>query len=124
MNVSISFKNVKHSQEVEQHLTEKSFRLTKYFEGNFSVKWFCSYKEGVHYTEAYISGPKFSFHASCKHANMYKSFDLTLDKVERQVHKQKEKFKSRRVSHHDAECYVDHEQAWFEYEENDFDIAS
>jgi putative sigma-54 modulation protein len=123
MNISISFKNVKHSKDVEQRLTEKSFRLQKFFEGNFSIKWFCPYKEGVHYTEAYISGPKFSFHASSKHQNMYKSFDLTLDKVERQILKQKEKVKSRR-GHHSAESYIDPDLAWMEYDEYDYNIAS
>ncbi len=124
MKISISFKNVKHSSGVDKRLSEKTNRLSKYLEGNLSVKWHCSYKEGVHFSEVYVTGPKFSFHASSRHENLYKSFDATLEKIERQVHRQKSKIKERRPSHSYA-VHADPEQAWAEHDgEDHWDIAS
>lgn len=124
MKVSMSFKNVKHSSEVDERLEQKTFRLGKYLDGNFTVKWHCSYKEGIHFSEVYIAGPKFSLHASSKHENLYKSFDVTLDKIEKQVYKQKSKVKSRRPNHNEV-THLDPEQAWMEYDgKQHWEIAS
>lgn len=119
MKISMSFKNVKHSTNVDNRLEQKTYRLEKYLEGNFSVKWHCSFKEGIHFSEVYVSGSKFSFHASCKHENLYKSFDMTLDKIEKQVYKQKSKVKSRRPQH-DEVTHLDPEQAWMDYDGKEY----
>ncbi len=123
MKVSMSFKNVKHSSEVQQHIERKTERLAKYYDGNLNVKWLCSFKEGKYWVEAYITGPKFSFHASSRYENMYKSFDLTLDKLERQIWRKKDKVKSRRSKHSEV-SHLDPEHAWLEYDEHDLGIAS
>ena len=117
MKVSISFKHVKHSSEVDERLYAKSSKLEKYLGGKTNIKWHCHYKDGVHYSEVYVSGPKFSYHAKGHHDNLYKAFDVTFDKIERQISKKKEKVKARRQHEHQPHVILDPEQAWSEYEE-------
>ena len=124
MKISMSFKNVKHSRETDKQLHEKCYRLDKFLEGQFSVKWHCRYQEGLYVTEVYVHGPKFSFHAGSKDSNLFKAFDSALEKIERQIVKQKEKIKSRR-SHHAIEISPDYDAVWDSYSQHkDWDIAS
>lgn len=123
MKVTISFKNVKHSTEVDERLYEKSYKLQKFLGGKTTIKWTCSYKQGQFMTEVHLIGPRFSYHASALEENMYKSFDTAYEKIEKQLSKKKAKFKSRRNQLEELEI-MDPEQAWVDYDEDYYgDVA-
>lgn len=95
MKLKISFKHLDHSQALDERIREKSEKLEKYFEGNIQVQWICWVNESEHWAEIKVHGPKFDFFAKGCADNMYKSLDIVIDKIERQVEKKKELRKNR-----------------------------
>ena len=100
MKIKISFKNLEHTPSLDQRIQEKSEKFKKYFQGNTVVHWFCWVHNEEHWAEIKVNGPKFSFVAKGCSDNMYKSLDLALDKMERQVERQKELKRNKMHSHH------------------------
>lgn len=125
MKVTISFKHLDHTPSLDERIHEKSERLSKYFDGKSHIKWNCSVKEGTHYAEIDLSGPNYSYHATASSDNLYKSFDLVVAKIERQVQKKKEKTKIKKgkISHRDLEI-LDPENAWMDYEDDQYNHSA
>ncbi len=95
MHIKISMKDVKKSKSVEEQIEKKSSRLVKYFEKDVRINWHCHEKASLYYTDISVSGvggKKYT--AKAHHENLYKSFDLSLDKIEKQLLKLKEKTKN------------------------------
>lgn len=90
MKLKISFKHLKHTPALDQRIQEKSEKLKKYFQGNTSVHWICWVQDDQHWAEIKVHGPKFDFFAKASADNMYKSLDLCVEKMERQIEKQKD----------------------------------
>jgi putative sigma-54 modulation protein len=94
MKIVSSFKHLEHTEALDQQIEAKSLKLKKFFEGNFEVHWTCFIKEdGSHCAEIKLLGPQFEYHASAHAENLYKSFDLVIAKIEKQIHKKKTKWK-------------------------------
>jgi putative sigma-54 modulation protein len=90
MKLTISFKHLEHTPALDQRIQEKSEKLAKYFEGNLSVHWICWVHQDKHWAEIKLHGPKFDFFAKASADNMYKALDLVIEKMERQMEKQKD----------------------------------
>jgi putative sigma-54 modulation protein len=90
MKLTISFKHLKHSDALDTKIKEKTEKLEKYFQGNTSVHWVCWVHENEHWAEIKVHGPKFDFFAKASSDNMYKTLDLCIEKMERQVERQKD----------------------------------
>jgi putative sigma-54 modulation protein len=96
MKIISSFKKIEHTEALDQKLHEKSQKFEKYFEGNFEVQWTCyvnNHKQQC--ADVKIIGPQFEYHASAQTESLYKSFDHVVSKMERQIFKKKEKWKSK-----------------------------
>ncbi len=93
MKITISFKNLEHTNALDSRIRSKTEKLKKYLNGNISVKWTCSINEGFHYADIDLTGPTFSFHAKARSENLYKTLDLAVAKIEKQLSKQKSKWK-------------------------------
>ena len=92
MKIVSTFKHLEHTPALDQKIKEKSQKLKKYFDGNLEVFWTCSAREsGDHHAEIKLLGPGFEFHASGHSDSLYKSLDLAISKVEKQLHKKKDK---------------------------------
>lgn len=94
MKLKISFKHLDHTPALDQRIKEKSEKFEKFFQGNTSIQWFCWVEDNKHWAEIKVHGPKFDFFAKACADNMYKSLDLVVDKMERQIEKQKDKMHS------------------------------
>lgn len=99
MKLKISFKHLEHTPALDERIQEKSEKLEKYFQGNTSVHWFCWVENNKHYAEIKVHGPKFDFVAKAFSDNLYKAFDLVVDKMERQIEKQKDMKRNKMHSH-------------------------
>jgi putative sigma-54 modulation protein len=99
MKLKISFKHLDHTPALDERIKEKSEKLTKYFQGNISVQWVCWVKDNQHWAEIQLHGPKFDFFAKACADNMYKSLDLVIDKMERQIEKQKDMKRNKLHAH-------------------------
>lgn len=89
MKLKISFKHLEHTPALDERIKEKTEKLEKYFQGNISVEWVCWVAGEKHLAELKVHGPKFDFFAKASEGNMYKSLDCVIDKMERQIEKQK-----------------------------------
>ena len=91
MKIVSTFKHLEHTPALDQKIEEKSQKFKKYFDGNLEVFWTCSVREdGAHLAEIKLLGPKFEFHASAHSDSLYKTLDLAVSKIEKQLHKKKE----------------------------------
>lgn len=90
MKLKISFKHLDHTPALDERIREKSEKFEKYFQGNTNVQWFCWVHNNEHWAEIKVHGPKFDFFAKASADNMYKSLDLVVEKMERQLEKQKD----------------------------------
>lgn len=99
MKLKISFKNLSHTEALDGRIKEKSEKFTKYFEGNTNINWFCGVHNGEHWAEIKFHGPKFSFFAKASSDNLYKCLDLVVEKMERQIEKQKDQKKDKLHKH-------------------------
>jgi putative sigma-54 modulation protein len=122
MKVTITFRHLEHTPSLDERIHEKSERLSKYLGGKSNIKWSCSVKEGIHYAEVDLSGPNYKYQATGSRENLYKTFDMVVAKVERQIKIKKEKLtdKKSRMPHKDLQIF-EPENAWTDYEEENFD---
>jgi putative sigma-54 modulation protein len=117
MKIVSSFKKIEHTPALDAKISEKSKKFEKYFEGNFEVQWTCyinSYKKQC--ADVKIIGPQFEYHASAQAESLYKSFDLVVSKMERQIHKKKEKWKAK-ISKKHNHSLKDHQVAESQWDE-------
>lgn len=95
MKLTISFKQLEHTPALDARIQEKSEKFEKYFQGNISVQWTCSIHNGYHWAEIKLHGPKLDFFAKAGAENLYKALDMVVDKMERQIEKQKDMKRNR-----------------------------
>ncbi len=121
MKVTISFKNLKHTPALDSRIHEKSATLEKFFDGGDSrINWVCYVNDGVHHAEVKLHGLNHEYHATAKSDNLYKTFDLAVNKLEKQLSKQKQKTKNRIHKHKNGPDIVilDPEMAWADREDD------
>jgi putative sigma-54 modulation protein len=95
MKIKSSFRNFEHTPSLDEKINLKSKKLEKFFDGNVELHWTCSVPEGgKHWAEIKILGPNFEYHASAHSDTMYKSLDLVIQKVQKQVVKKKDKWRN------------------------------
>jgi putative sigma-54 modulation protein len=99
MKLKISFKHLDHTPSLDERIKEKSEKFEKYFQGNTKIEWFCWVHNEEHWAEIKVHGPKFDFFAKACADNMYKSLDLVVEKMERQIEKQKDQKRNKLHSH-------------------------
>ena len=120
MRLTISFKHFEHTPALDEIIRQKSQKLEKFLGGVTSVQWVCYVSEGKHYAEVQLHGPNFNFHAKSYTDIMYKTVDKVLAKIEKQIYKQKEKWKRNRSSEHPP-LNADPEVVWGDHDEDKFD---
>jgi putative sigma-54 modulation protein len=90
MKLTISFKHLEHTPALDEKIREKSQRLEKFFDGNFTVDWVCWVEDTQHWAEIKVHGRKSHFFAKGSADTMYKVLDVVVDKMERQLEKHKD----------------------------------
>jgi putative sigma-54 modulation protein len=119
MKVTISFLNLEHTPSLDERITEKCEKFGKYLGGNFHATWHCYVKDNHQYADVALVGPKVEYHATAHSENLYKTIDMAIDKLERQVVKTKEKTKNRMHRSIEEPVILDYEQAWASKKDDD-----
>lgn len=118
MKITVSFQHLEHTPSLDERIQEKSERLKKYMEGKTHAKWNCYVQDNQHFAEIELIGPKCEFHASAHSDSLYKSIDLVLGKVEKQLEKKHAKRKNKLHRKGEKPVILDYESAWDDYPEN------
>ncbi len=91
MKVTITFLHLDHTDALDKKIRKKTQKLERLFEKGSSIKWTCYIKGGQHYAELAVSGSSLHHHAIAHTDNLYKTLDIVVDKLYKQVKKHKEK---------------------------------
>ncbi len=121
MRLKILYKHIKHSDSVEEKIKKKVSKLSKYVWKDLSVKWTCSSVNNENITEVDVYDGNYHFYSKASNDNLYKSFDLAMEKLDKQLLKSKEKIKNKMHNKKSDLEVLDPEDAWIVHDENKFD---
>ena len=121
MKIISNFKQLEHTPSLDEKIQLKSQKLKKYFEGNFEVHWTCYVRDdGAQCAEIKLLGPSFEYHATAHSEKLYKTLDIAINKIEKQIHKKKDKWKQH-ISHKHSPSFKDQQTAQSEWDEQYWD---
>lgn len=87
MNLNITFRHMDHTPALDQVIKNKSDKFQKWFGPAVDVQWTC-WNEGSdeHYSEVNISSGAEKYFAKAHADDLYKTFDLIVNKIQNQLH--------------------------------------
>lgn len=98
MQISVTFKNLDPSDNLRDYVTGKLNRFDKLLDNPAEAHVILSVEKIRHQTEIRLSGDRLKIICREESGDMYSSIDLALDKLEKQLKRQKEKTKNYRTS--------------------------
>jgi putative sigma-54 modulation protein len=97
MQITVSGRHMGVSESLKDYCREKSERLIRFFDRIQSIEVILDGSSGQHFAEMIVhSEGTQPFVAREQHDDVYAAVDLTLDKVERQIRRHKEKLRNRK----------------------------
>jgi putative sigma-54 modulation protein len=97
MQTSVTFKNIDPSDHLKSYVSDKLNRFDKYLYNPAEANVVLSVEKFRHIAEINISGDRLKINGKEETEDMYSAIDITLDKLEKQIKKNKEKFHKRRA---------------------------
>lgn len=96
MQTSVTFKNLDPSDPIRSYASDKLNRLDKYFHNPCEASVVLSVEKFRHIAEVNIKGDKLTINGKEETEDMYSAIDMVLDKLEKQIKKNKQKIRERR----------------------------
>ena len=97
MQIKISTRHGHITEETQAHIRQKAEKLLHYFERIMMIEVLCDIKDEDKFVEFLVSAEhKHDFVASDRNKELLAAVDLVLAKLERQIHKYKEKVQDHR----------------------------
>lgn len=85
MNLNITFRHMEHTPALDQVIRDKSVKFEKWLGSSVDVQWTC-WNEGVeNYSEVNISSGADKYFAKAHADDLYKTFDLIVNKIQNQL---------------------------------------
>lgn len=99
MNISIRGEKLEITDAMKTYAKEKISKLEKYFEskGDINVTVLAKVKNHINKVEITIPLKKYILRVEVEEQDFYAAIDLAIDKLERQIRKNKTRFSSKRV---------------------------
>lgn len=117
MELNIRGDKVTVTKAIKDYVNEKITKLNKYFDNEKNIKAtvIIRVKNGEQIIEVTVPTNKFTLRAEEKHVDLYAAIDLVVDKLERQIRKNKTKLNDR----YKKESFMDFNFDFIEEFEND-----
>ncbi|MGD9022233.1 MAG: ribosome-associated translation inhibitor RaiA [Deltaproteobacteria bacterium] len=96
MQTSVTFINLDSSETLKAYASEKLNRFDKYVENPAKANVVLTVEKFRHVADINISADGFVVNSHEETSDMYSAIDMALDKLEKQIKKNKKKFKKRR----------------------------
>jgi putative sigma-54 modulation protein len=96
MQTSVTFKNLESSDHLKAYVSDKLNRFDKYLYNPAEASVVLSVEKFRHIAEINISGDRLSINGKEETEDMYSAIDIVLDKLEKQIKKNKQKYRERR----------------------------
>ena len=116
MQTSVTFKNLDPSDHIKSYVSEKLNRLDKYLYNPAEANVVLSVEKFRHIAEINILGDRLNIIGKEETEDMYSAIDMTLDKLEKQIKKSKQKNRERRTGKGKAKNATSMENAPLESE--------
>jgi putative sigma-54 modulation protein len=97
MQTSVTFKNLASSDHLKAYVSDKLDRFDKYLDNPAEASVVLSVEKFRHIAEVNISGDRLKIVGKEETNDMYSAIDMVLDKLEKQIKKNKEKIRERRT---------------------------
>jgi ribosome hibernation promoting factor len=98
MQTSVTFKNLDSSDHLKSYVADKLERLDKYLDNPAEANVVLTVEKFRHTAEINIAGDRLSINGKEETNDMYSAIDMVLDKLEKQIKKNKQKIRERRTS--------------------------
>ena len=97
MELNIRGDKITVTKSIKDYVTEKMEKLDKYFDNakNIKASVIIRVRNGEEIIEVTVPTNKFTLRAEEKHDDLYAAIDLVVDKLERQIRKNKTKLKNK-----------------------------
>lgn len=96
MQTSVTFKNLDSSDTLKSYVAEKLNRFDKYLYNPAEASVVLSVEKFRHIAEININGDRLNINGKEETEDMYSAIDMVLDKLEKQIKKNKQKTRERR----------------------------
>jgi putative sigma-54 modulation protein len=96
MQTTVSFKNLDPSDNLKAYVSDKLDRFDKYLDAPADASVVLSVEKFRHITEINIVGDRLKIKGKEETNDMYSAIDMVLDKLEKQIKKNKQKKRDRR----------------------------
>jgi putative sigma-54 modulation protein len=96
MQISVTFKNLDPSDHLKSYVQNKLDKLDKLLDNPAEANVVLSVEKIRHIAEIKIVGDRLNINCREKTSDMYSSIDMALDKLEKQIKKNKQKIKNHR----------------------------
>jgi putative sigma-54 modulation protein len=97
MQTSVTFKNIDPSENLKSYVGEKLDRFDKYLYNPAEANVVLSVEKFRHMAEINIIGDRLNIYGKEVTDDMYSAIDIALDKLEKQIKKNKEKIRKYRI---------------------------
>lgn len=97
MQTSVTFKNLDSSENLKSYVRNKLNRLDKLLDNLAEANVVLLVEKFRHIAEINIIGDKLTINGKEETGDMYSAIDIVMDKLEKQIKKNKQKIKKRRV---------------------------
>jgi putative sigma-54 modulation protein len=97
MQTRVTFKNIDSSEPLSAYVGNKLNRFDKFLDNPAEADVVLSVEKFRHIAEINIVGDRLNIYGKEETSDMYSSIDMVLDKLEKQIKKNKEKIKERRT---------------------------
>ena len=96
MQTSVTFKNIDPSDNLKSYVGDKLDRFDKFLDNPAEANVVLAVEKFRHIAEINISGDRLSIIGKEETVDMYSAIDMVLDKLEKQIKKNKQKIRERR----------------------------
>lgn len=96
MQVSVTFRNMEPKEILREYVQEKISKMKKFLDHPLEAKVVLAVEKHRHIAEAILVVNRTTINAQEETEDMFSAIDLVMDKLERQVRKNKEKVKRRK----------------------------
>ena len=97
MDITITGRHLEITPSLKEYVHKKTEKIKYYFEHIINVNVVLEVRKLLHIAELTVISDERNFFCEVKSNDMYESIDLIFDKIERQIRRNKEKFKNRKI---------------------------
>ena len=99
MNLHFNFRNIKPTEGLKEHLSEKASKIERYVTYPIEVHFYLKLEKAFHIAEVTVHAEHRDLIAMASSKDLYGSIDMSINKIQNQLRKEREKRKGHKQGH-------------------------